>query len=279
MISVIICSRNATQLELVKKNIAATIGIPFEILSVDNSQNKYPICTAYNTAATEAKFETLCFMHEDVMIKTKDWGKLVLDAFNSGFGLIGVAGSKYKSKFISGWTTGNTVYDFYNVYHGPDNETASHYCSNNFDTALVECVVLDGLWLCCGRNIWDRIRFNSALLSGFHFYDIDFSIRCSRITRVAVTNRIDIVHRSSGKFDNNWLQAAVIFHKHYKNNLPLAAGIESVEVEATEKAVYEFWNRRLQSESISFLNRLRLQWYAYTYMPKFVLQKILKRSL
>lgn len=278
MISVIICSRNAAQLKLVKKNIAETIGVPFEILSVDNSRNKYSICTAYNTAASEAKYDQLCFMHEDVVIKTSNWGKVVSDILNQGFGLTGVAGSKYKSKFISGWTTGNPEFDFYNVYHTSSGGNSSHYYSNNFPSPVVECLALDGVWLCCNKEVWDRTRFNSGLLKGFHFYDIDFSMRCSAITKVCVTNAIDIDHHSSGKFDDAWLKSAIIFHKHYKNNLPhTIAALTSEEEERVEKGIYQFWNKRLKNEPISFFNRLRLQWYACKYMPKFVLQKLLKR--
>src|SRR5205809_6411151 len=113
MLSIIICSRDHEQLVLVKKNISETIGIPFEILSIDNSNNKYSICTAYNTAASEAKYETLCFMHEDIVIRTYNWGNIVLDILKQDFGLAGVAGSMYKSRSISGWTTGNPQYDFF----------------------------------------------------------------------------------------------------------------------------------------------------------------------
>lgn len=278
MISVVICSRNPSQLELVKKNIAETIGIPFEILSVDNRQNKYSICTAYNSAATEAKYEKLCFMHEDVFIKTNNWGKIVLDILNKGFGLIGVAGSKYKSKFISGWTTGNPDYDFYNIYHKSSGGDCSHYYSNNFQSPVVESLTVDGVWLCCNKEVWDRTRFNSGLLRGFHFYDIDFSMRCSTITKVGVTNMVDMEHNSSGKFDDTWLKAAMTFHQYYKRNLPhINMELSNEEKERVEKGVYQFWNKRLKNEPISFFNRMRIQWYAYKYMPKFVLQKLLKR--
>ena len=40
MISIIICSRGATYCENVKANIKRTIGVTFEIIIVDNSDNK-----------------------------------------------------------------------------------------------------------------------------------------------------------------------------------------------------------------------------------------------
>jgi hypothetical protein len=278
MISIIICSRNATQLKLVKKNIPETIGVPFEILSVDNSNNKYSICTAYNTAASEAKYETLCFMHEDVVIRTSNWGNIVMDILSRGFGLIGVAGSKYKSRFISGWTTGNAQYDFFNVYHTTANGELSHYYSNNFDVPVKECIVLDGLWLCCNKSLWEKVKFSSGLLKGFHFYDIDFSIRCSSITNVAVAGNIDIEHHSKGNFNNAWIKEALVFHNQYKKKLPVMKEVKDKDmIENTEKNVYLFWQKRLKNERISFFNRMQMQWYAFKYMPKVVIKKLLKR--
>lgn len=278
MISVIICSRNNEQLALVKKNIAETIDVPFEILSVDNSDNKYSICTAYNTASSEAKYETLCFMHEDVVIRTYNWGNIVLDILKQDVGLVGVAGSKYKSRFISGWTTGNSQYDFFNIYHTLPNGDVSHYCSNNFDIPVKECIVLDGLWLCCNKSIWENIRFNSGLIKGFHFYDIDFSIRCSSITKVAVTTYIDIEHHSKGSFGNAWMKEALVFHNYYKKKLPVMKEVKDKGlIEDTEKNIYLFWLKRLKNEPMSFFNRIQMQWYAFKYMPKVVLKKLLKR--
>jgi len=40
MISIIICSRNAILSESIVKNIAETVGVEYEIISVDNSENK-----------------------------------------------------------------------------------------------------------------------------------------------------------------------------------------------------------------------------------------------
>jgi len=201
-----------------------------------------------------------------------------LDILIHDFGLIGVAGSKYKSRFISGWTTGNPQYDFYNVYHSLPNGKLSHYYSNNFIADMNECIVLDGLWLCCNKSIWEKVRFNSGLLKGFHFYDIDFSIRCSSIAKVGVTRKIDIEHHSKGNFSNAWIKEALVFHNHYKKKLPVMKEVEDKElIENTEKNIYLFWLKRLKNEPMSFFNRTQMQWYAFKYMPKVVMKKLLKR--
>ncbi len=48
MISIIICSRDADYLRKVSENVAATIGVPYEIQAIDNSKGAYGICEAYN---------------------------------------------------------------------------------------------------------------------------------------------------------------------------------------------------------------------------------------
>ena len=99
MISIIISSVNKNQLRLVAENIRKTIGVPFELLSFDNHEGKYGICEIYNKGIAKAKYDILCFMHEDIEIHTDKWGNIVSAYFenNKELGLVGVAGSDNKS--------------------------------------------------------------------------------------------------------------------------------------------------------------------------------------
>src|SRR5688572_480816 len=105
MISVIICSASSLLLNNIKKNIKDTIGVPFEILAYENSKVQRGISQIYNQGVTEANYEILCFVHEDVVFDSVGWGEEVLTAFNLNhkLGLLGVAGSSYKSLAPSGW--------------------------------------------------------------------------------------------------------------------------------------------------------------------------------
>ncbi|RFP64156.1 hypothetical protein D0N36_15745 [Hymenobacter lapidiphilus] len=58
MISLIICTRDPAALAAVSQSAAATIGVPFEIVPIDNSQGQYGICEAYNLGAARAA--TMC---------------------------------------------------------------------------------------------------------------------------------------------------------------------------------------------------------------------------
>src|SRR5690349_21085161 len=105
MISVIICSADPVELQLVKENIATTIGTVHEIIAFDNAHAEKGICELYNEGAKQAKNDILVFMHEDIEMKTADWGVKVLEIFNANpnLGLMGVAGGGYKSVVPSSW--------------------------------------------------------------------------------------------------------------------------------------------------------------------------------
>ncbi|RZL46050.1 MAG: hypothetical protein EOO93_26400, partial [Pedobacter sp.] len=105
MISVVIASVNKNYLADIKINIAATIGLIYEIIDFENAEGKIGLCELYNRGAAQAKFPIICYMHEDIKIFTNGWGKIVVDAFNKNksLGIIGIAGSVYKAISPSGW--------------------------------------------------------------------------------------------------------------------------------------------------------------------------------
>ena len=69
MISVIVCSIQPKWLADLKENIESNIGVEYQLIAVDNRLEKKGICQVYNEAANEAKFNIVCFIHEDVLIK------------------------------------------------------------------------------------------------------------------------------------------------------------------------------------------------------------------
>jgi glycosyltransferase involved in cell wall biosynthesis len=71
MISLIICSRTPALSQKLANNIAETIGVPYEIVLLDNSANTYGICQAYNIGVQQSKYDVLCFMHDDIFTIAK----------------------------------------------------------------------------------------------------------------------------------------------------------------------------------------------------------------
>ena len=81
MISIIICSRFQSISKELKDNIENTVGVVHEIICIDNSKSQYDIFSAYNEGVKRSQYPLLCFMHEDILHYTNDWGKLLINHF------------------------------------------------------------------------------------------------------------------------------------------------------------------------------------------------------
>ncbi|SDP94409.1 Glycosyltransferase like family protein [Mucilaginibacter sp. OK268] len=225
MISIIICSANKNLLSQVSENISTTIGVPYEIIATDNSEGKQGICAVYNRGILKAQYDILCFMHEDVLIKTNNWGQKIIQSFHNDteLGLVGVAGSSYKPVTPSGWggmgvdtTYTNLLQSFKHkkkqtkhVHRNPNNETISE----------VACV--DGVWLCTTRKIARGTMFDENTFWGFHGYDIDFSLSVGQKYKVAVTFEILLDHFSEGHYDRTWMNENLKLHNKWSEHLPV----------------------------------------------------------
>lgn len=219
MISLIICSRDTTMLASVSQNIAATIGVAYEIIAVDNSQRKYGICEAYNVGAAQARYDLLCFMHEDLAFHSLGWGKIVGVVLQKPeAGVLGVAGGAYQPNAPAGWG-GAGPYIGINVLHTSNGKTQRDYI-NPFGKDLAEAATLDGLWLCCRKQVWEEFKFDAQAFPGFHFYDVDFCTRVATKYSNYLTFEVLIEHFSHGTFDKVWMQNALSYFKQRSSYLP-----------------------------------------------------------
>lgn len=209
--------------------------------------------------ASMAKYSILCFVHEDVLFKTTNWGGYLVDLFeaNSEVGVVGIAGSSYKSRSISGWYTGVQEYDCMNITHrikGQDDKMIYGFTDNEEEK---EVVCVDGVFIVCRKAVWEGIRFNDTLLKGFHFYDIDFSVRASKQVKVYVTGKIDMIHiTKGGDFGEKWVKDALLFHDYYKNNLPVS--VSKSDLPYAEYLVRKTWLNWLKKFKIPFL--VKVNW-------------------
>jgi hypothetical protein len=260
MISVVICSINESLAQQVKSNIDKTIGVPWQPIIIDNTNPSRAIAEVYNVGAGMSRFSVICFVHEDISFETPDWGRKLVSHFDDdpGLGMIGVAGSNYKSRTLSGWMTFIESCDRCNILHvdGAGKITRLYY-DQPPAKSLKNVVTLDGVFLCIRRDILANIHFDETMLKGFHLYDLDISYRVSRQHRVAVCFDIDIIHYTEGgDFGNNWVDHTLKWHKRYSDQLPVS--IDNQADKNYEYRVKYFWLKRLRSENISF--RRRISW-------------------
>lgn len=257
MVSIVICSVNDQFLFQVKKSIEETIGISYELLIWDNRDQQNGICEVYNKMAEKAQYPFLLFLHEDVSFRSINWGMILMEYFNNNqdIGMIGVAGSKYKSKMISGWYSGNKSLDAYNIIHKNEEDEFRMLSQPSASTKIHACVSLDGVFMMCRKSIWQQIRFDDQLLKGFHFYDIDFSIRASKICKLIAIVDVDLVHYTiGGDFGNKWIEQAFLYHRAHQNELPVSIEKAPVNIELQVAKVWLDW---LKNQEITFQNRMR----------------------
>lgn len=260
MISIIIASVSPELLDKVQSNIADTIGIDFEIIAIENSDGARGICELYNDGASQAKFEFLCFMHEDVLIHTYDWGKILIDIFKQHpkLGLIGIAGSQHKSAAPSSWYCyENEAPELLNFnilqrYKYVNKEKQKLY-SNPQGLKFINVASVDGVWMCCTKNAFTHYHFDEKLLKKFHGYDLDFSLGIGEHFEIGVTFDILVEHFSEGYTDKTWLEKILKVHAKWYYKLPVTTlHLSENKIKFLEKRGFRSIMGRMRNEGFKF---------------------------
>lgn len=222
MISVIICARTSTLSPAFVENITTTIGVPFEIISVDNSENKYSIFSAYNEGYAKSKYPYLCFLHDDVLFHSADWGaKLITHLQDQQTGIVGLAGGDLIIRIPSSWSAGVVNINILQSDRTGKKPTKLFRLPQNFTESRRSVIVLDGVMLAMRRDLMEKIRFDEQL-GGFHGYDFDISLQA---TVAGFTNYvaydIKLEHLSRGKPDKKYYKNLIRVYRKWEEHLPL----------------------------------------------------------
>jgi glycosyltransferase involved in cell wall biosynthesis len=218
MISIIICSKQRFISEQLHSNIESTIGVPYELIVIDNSKNQYSIFEAYNTGVKQAKYNYLCFMHEDIWYHSGDWGKSVINHLSKPeTGLIGLAGSYYLLAMPAPWFEARP-YVVNMIQSFPNNDKPPIHFSIQENQQVI-CV--DGFWFCSRKDVFNTVSFDSDSYKGFHFYDMDISMQMyTKGYSIWVICDITVEHISMGSQNKQWIDSSFIFYHKWKTKLP-----------------------------------------------------------
>ncbi len=220
MISIIICSTKPDISVILKENINDTIGVDYELIVIDNSTNLESIFSAYNKGVEQSKFSFLCFIHEDILFRTKDWGKNIIAHLNEkNTGIIGVSGGKIMTKVPASWWLAGPGCK--NIIQHYKNKTTLLEVSENCSGIRQPAIVLDGVFLSLRRELFNQIRFD-AELSGFHGYDHDICVQSivAGFNNYVVFDML-IEHFSEGSMNAQYYTNLIKIHKKWQNYLPL----------------------------------------------------------
>ena len=220
MLSLIICSRTPKISNKLEENIAETIGCKYELVVIDNSRNKYSIFSAYNEGVRQAKGDILCFMHDDILYKTQDWGKKVLSYFfEENVGCIGIAGTMFLPRIPASWfSMKDEIINIIQHYKTGDDGVL---VNQGFSDKACRVVAVDGVWMCFPRSVFSRIQFDEKY-GGYHAYDTDICMQVNSLKKnILVAPDILIEHFSCGTLSKDLFNANLLFYDKWKNNLPV----------------------------------------------------------
>lgn len=266
MISFIICSISPERVEQLSRNIEKTIGdTPYEIIAFDNRETKYGITKVYNLCAEKARYECLCFVHEDVIFRSRNWGESIVAQLSTPrCGCIGFAGSKVKSKLLSSVHSMIKAYTCSNyIQSGYKNDDTYREYFNTIspETDFEPCVTLDGLCIFVRKDVWEQNRFDEKVLTGFHGYDLDISLKVATNYKNYICNTLILEHTSLGTFSVEWVDAVIELHRQaaWKDKLPMHTDdITLSEIEVHENEIFHYFIRYLLRANYPYKPTLQL---------------------
>lgn len=282
MISIIICSRTPVISVALQNNMEATIGTEYELIVIDNSENKYNIFEAYNIGLSKSNYPYLCFMHDDIAYHSKNWGLNVVEHFSdASTGAIGIAGTPYYPQMPGSWWGGSLVNEtlIHNI-----NGTLKSVVKTANDTISIknQVVVLDGVWLCIRRSLFEKIRFDELNFEGFHFYDMDICMQIHNLGyKLYCTSDVLLQHFYTGTVDSKWIDNRIIFQKKWKHRLPTSV----IKLTYRERITVEYktlgeYIRILLANGVSktsvyLIAMGRVLWFyqGYPFIPVFIFKR------
>ncbi len=232
MISIIICSRKADIPQEFKDNIAATIGCEYELRVIDNSHNEYNIFSAYNEGVRRSKGDILCFMHEDIVFHSENWGKILYDHFTKSpqTGAFGIAGGHYLPNRPCYWFEPRIVSINYIQGWIEEGLHREHKVLNQkYRSERTLVAAIDGVFMAMPKHLFtdELVRWDDQTFNGFHFYDADMCMQIHQAGyEVEVIWDILLEHTSNGNYNPAFIKTRRLWYEKWKNNLPVVKGIE-----------------------------------------------------
>ena len=203
------------------KHIDNTIGkIKHKVVCYHNF-NEYSLTEIYNKAIREYNNDSavMVFLHNDLIIKTLNWGRLLLNKFNyNNYQILGIAGSTLLDSTGCWWNIPNSMVGI--VEHCDTFKSWTNEYAKPIKGKTIPVVLIDGLFMAVDCNDIEH-KFDEDF-RGYHFYDISFSINNYLAgINIGVTTDIRILHKSVGQTNDQWEKNRLQFVEKYKEFLPI----------------------------------------------------------
>jgi hypothetical protein len=217
MISVIVCSNDPNRFESVKGMYERSFrGVEWQLLGIHDAKS---LAEGYNRAIAKSTGEIIVLSHDDVEIFSPEPAQRLLKHLET-FDLVGVAGT---SRLVHPyWPSAGHPHIFGQIVHVLSDGKLNLDVFGAPFPVVDGIQALDGVFMAGRRPIFQQIQFDAEMFDGFHLYDLDFTYRAfSAGLRIGVVNDICLLHRSGGKFRDDWPTFARRFvGRHFPGGAP-----------------------------------------------------------
>ncbi len=218
-ISIITCSIDDARFKGFQDNVATVFGPGTQLIRVADPRS---LAEGYNRGWQRAESERLIFCHDDIRFITPQSKTIILQDLEAN-DIVGVAGT---TRLVTGkWHAAGQPHTHGQVIHsgyasGKPIFQLCVYALDREEAVVQQIQALDGLFLALNRNVMNHVQFDARLFDGFHLYDIDFTYAAYlKGLKLAVDYRLQLLHHSTGTFDQRWLRYADLFNQKYAGSL------------------------------------------------------------
>lgn len=177
----------------------------YNIIALDNTQRQFSSAAqAYNHALSmHCTGDIFVFCHQDILFPENELqriAELCAKEENTLFGAAGVKNDGANRVIISSMSDPNV----------PKYKTL---CPGE----VKEVFTLDECLIAGNKNVFNKIHFNDELCNGWHFYAVEFSLRCQQNDINTKVYDSNITHLSAGKIDASFRECEKRIAKAYRN--------------------------------------------------------------
>ena len=122
--------------------------------------------------------------------------------------------------------------------------------------------MVDGVWMCFRKTIFEHISFDNLNFHDFHLYDSDICMQVNKLGKdVCVTDEVFLEHQSQGIFSENYRDSLYVFFKKWESSLPLIKGIvlNPKDIERVLPGARRRFEERLRSDALVVSIRKKIQ--------------------
>jgi len=227
MIEWITVSRDPQQTTTLENSLAwAHAGrIDWKLTIIDGQ--KHDLFSGYNAGARQTSGEILAFVHDDVQFAGSGLTLLqpceLLGQEQMGF--IGAAGSRILTEEGTWWggklSPQETNESCRGMVARPQADGLHWLTWPATSGRFGPVVVVDGMLLMCHRRTFEKLGGFDETMGGFHFYDVDITLRAALAGMTNLVLPIPLIHRSHGNYDDAWEAARRKFVEKHTGVLPI----------------------------------------------------------